>query len=1058
MKLKNLFSDKQINIKENLDIDERYKLIENDLNSRNNNIHYEKTVIDDKEFDFSDLNQVDKDSNSILCLNNLNKNKKKLYNYEHVCANYETDMNTDTYQDVEVNSVNEFLSEINKKNKSLKNLKCDFNCPFNKIVKNYEKLICGLIEEMNSLKKMNYCLISSLDRKDAYIQNINRGTCFQNNPYKSMKKSSKFYKNNNDKFTLTSNTFNSDNRDRINFSRNNGDLRSLNNKTYHPTENDLSTRNKTLESKSENFFMFKNTGCALNKFDNINNKNKNIVNYEINKPKTPNFNVKRNEILINKINTTESDCNKTNKNLNLKYPIKDIDYQNIKFNKEKKLPTNLILNQINLNNKINPLENADQNLKNQNAFIYKKIDSILNDQISEKNANSLKRASFKKTSFAYKLVENFFKEVKTTSEDKEKKKNLNKKQILEVKEEGLNDKSGQKEINNIQGNNDVSEIQTNFKSNRLRNSEEKKNKNIFRNNNKQLNENNNIFINSEKNIIINTNNINESNLPFITNIKSLKGKNNLDNAIQNELSNINNSKHHDNPNLHIEESNSLSSPNKESIYINKDSKFFTDKNSHYNKIINLVKIIGKSNKETKSRLSYLSLSDSVLKKMVSSDLLNEISKLTQNDKEFVYCMRNFKDDEILVFNGLLSQLIFDHKYTLELIRRVKSFLKLSVRFVNTTILDKTMKNVIKNCKEVIDCEKTFIYVFDKYSKMLILYSEDILNNQKPKISVDYGVAGSVFKKGKRLKIDNADIDPRFIKDNTKLESIENNFQGISFEIKEKISNNKNTNICITGNTKTILCLPFFDIDGEVCGVLECINKKNGCFLNDDEELSEIFAKQISYILQNSIQFDECTSHINRLKSLNEFSITISKIKSKYEFTRACESILMSLWSVSEAKLYFYEKKHETDVFNGIKDIDFSTNKNVDGGFNINNKNKESSISNEDEIRYYESGINVKTINKNIGLIGKCINKRQIVICENIYDNKDYNSIVDLENGSLVTVPILDFDYQMKVALVAQFGFHFKNSKKCVLKTNHYDIIYLFSQNASLWVSNNKIKI
>ena len=44
-------------------------------------------------------------------------------------------------------------------------------------------------------------------------------------------------------------------------------------------------------------------------------------------------------------------------------------------------------------------------------------------------------------------------------------------------------------------------------------------------------------------------------------------------------------------------------------------------------------------------------------------------------------------------------------------------------------------------------------------------------------------------------------------------------------------------------TKTILCMPITTMNGEVIGVTQMINKKNGIFTGDDEQLLSSFSAQ-----------------------------------------------------------------------------------------------------------------------------------------------------------------------------------------------------------------------
>ena len=132
-------------------------------------------------------------------------------------------------------------------------------------------------------------------------------------------------------------------------------------------------------------------------------------------------------------------------------------------------------------------------------------------------------------------------------------------------------------------------------------------------------------------------------------------------------------------------------------------------------------------------------------------------------------MRTFPDDNLLNFCDLISSLIKDYQYSIELIRKIKLFLQVSVRLVNSPNLHEAIKILSKNCNEVLSCEKTTIYQYDKSTNFLV--GNDLENidsgqrSKKPsKIPLDQGVVGWVFKNNQRQKIDDAYSDSRFTSD------------------------------------------------------------------------------------------------------------------------------------------------------------------------------------------------------------------------------------------------------------------------------------------------------
>jgi len=1086
MKLTNLAKNQDISIEEFYQIQkikESLPIKYKNGDTINKNMISNKNII---KIDFSKTRKSEKFSN----------NKNEFLHEPNTFKNNSYEKCNNFYQGLETNISKLTNTEIKKIRKNKSNFNCELNCPNNQIIKNYEKLICELRDEIISLKKMNYCLVSAVERKDSIINNLMKNNSFPNN----------------NNFNINFSNFNNDDFENLNIQENFNKIikktektkfineKNFNNKSlfntinHFPIKNNIKNKNHSItdshSTENINNFLKERNFCQNSLYPN----QANIISEN-------NLNLSNNKIISKGIKH-----NYTNKNFiteikpkNNPQEIKNNFYNTfstvVKLSIKDKNDNNLIDNHLyNKNSNIN--DNFDDYKKNKIAKnekiknTFKKHSSMNNVSLPNKSKDvfgksasellpedkkkSDKRLPFNKTSFIYNFVLQLLKNVNIKLEDDELEdsketlrngiKQITTDQISKdtVKNSPSRDTNNIQKSLNINDNNKNQNIKNSLNSDKININDLNDNKNLIHieyfNQNKSRNINNILGSTKEPHSITNSENVN--NISTISNLKSPKYLPNI--KYSNKI--ITNSNFYSNSNKiplqnlkngcrlspKIKTSNfGFIQNQKETLGANSNSKFLNDNNSHYNKIINLFKIIGKGSKEISNRTSFLNLTDTILKKMAKSDLISEISKLTQNDEEFIYCMRNFSEEQILLFNGLISQLIFDYKYAIELIRRVKSFLRISVQLVNSTSLDDAFGIIIKNCKEVVDCEKTVVYVYDKLSKMFNSYHENKFNNPRRKVSTEVGIAGWVFKNGQKLKIDDTYLDPR-LKIDKNIEINEN----LNYEIKMKDEKNK---------TKTVLCVPSFDEDGDVCGAIECINKKNGYFLNDDEELTEIFAKQISSIFMNSIQFDEYTSHISRLKLLQEYSIKISRIKNKFDFTSASEAILMRLWSGTDAKIYFIENYMEiNDIIENKKCIMKNYQAKVFDE-NCNNQKIKSLQNNENEgqeqIKYYELGNNVKNICRNIGLIGKCISKREIIPCESIYDNKDYNAIVDLECGSsILTVPIFDFDNEKKMASVAQFSYNFYQNKNSQIIGNHLDIINLFSQQASLWISNYKCEI
>ena len=115
------------------------------------------------------------------------------------------------------------------------------------------------------------------------------------------------------------------------------------------------------------------------------------------------------------------------------------------------------------------------------------------------------------------------------------------------------------------------------------------------------------------------------------------------------------------------------------------------------------------------------------------------------------------------------------------------------------------KNVNLIC-DILNCDRASIFLHNKISHTL--WTAIATGVGRIEIADDKGIAGSVFTTGKNIIIDDPYTDKRFNPESDK----RNNFR-----------------------TKSILCVPIINEDGEKIGVCQAINSKNPMFSLDDEK-------------------------------------------------------------------------------------------------------------------------------------------------------------------------------------------------------------------------------
>jgi len=144
-------------------------------------------------------------------------------------------------------------------------------------------------------------------------------------------------------------------------------------------------------------------------------------------------------------------------------------------------------------------------------------------------------------------------------------------------------------------------------------------------------------------------------------------------------------------------------------------------------------------------------------------------------------------------------------------------------------LDVLLQKIMQKTSEVMDADRSTLFVVDEAKQQI--WSKVAQGEAMGEIRVPLGVgiAGHVAKTGETVNIPDAYKDPRF-----------------NPEVDRKSGY----------RTRTILCMPMKNLQGKILGVLQVLNKRDGAFTVDDEELLEAFAGQAAIAVQNALLNEE----------------------------------------------------------------------------------------------------------------------------------------------------------------------------------------------------------
>ncbi len=164
---------------------------------------------------------------------------------------------------------------------------------------------------------------------------------------------------------------------------------------------------------------------------------------------------------------------------------------------------------------------------------------------------------------------------------------------------------------------------------------------------------------------------------------------------------------------------------------------------------------------------------------------------------------------------------FSGENSFELLEKIND----AAQLVNSNIkIDDVLQNIVAVATDLTNADRGTLYLLEKEKNEL--WSKIALGNEfkEIKLKVGNGIAGWVAQKGEIINLDNAQEDSRF---------------NVQFD--------KTSGYV----TKSMLCFPIKDRNGDICGVLQLLNSKNGKFSKVDEELLEALSIHAAMALQNA---------------------------------------------------------------------------------------------------------------------------------------------------------------------------------------------------------------
>lgn len=208
--------------------------------------------------------------------------------------------------------------------------------------------------------------------------------------------------------------------------------------------------------------------------------------------------------------------------------------------------------------------------------------------------------------------------------------------------------------------------------------------------------------------------------------------------------------------------------------------------------------------------------------------------------------------------------------------RLKSILHIALSLQTELDIKKLLNKIMVEIKNILEADRCTVFLVDEERNELWSFVAMGLRGMEIRFPMNKGIAGHVATTGEILNIPDAYQDSRF-----------------NPEVDRQ-----------TGyRTHSILTMPMKNQKGEIIGVFQVLNKKDGPFTKNDEEILEAVSHIAATAVENSLLYEE------QVKALNSFIEMLSQLLDKRDYITSGHS-----WRVTQYALEIASRMKEDPDF------------------------------------------------------------------------------------------------------------------------------------------------
>jgi HD-GYP domain-containing protein (c-di-GMP phosphodiesterase class II) len=211
-----------------------------------------------------------------------------------------------------------------------------------------------------------------------------------------------------------------------------------------------------------------------------------------------------------------------------------------------------------------------------------------------------------------------------------------------------------------------------------------------------------------------------------------------------------------------------------------------------------------------------------------------------------------------------------------------ALLKIGQTVAAETDIEVLLRVIAEETKSAIQADRCSVFLYDKTKNELWSKVALGMDSEEIRFPADKGLAGHVVKTGETINIKNAYVDDRF---------------------------NKEIDLKTGYKTKTILCMPIKNLNQDIIGAFQVLNKLQGEFNEEDEDLLVAIGSSAGIALENAQLFKQQQEMFIEQKQLfDSFIDTLATSIDARDKITSGHSVRVKLYSTLIARAFNLEEK------------------------------------------------------------------------------------------------------------------------------------------------------